>query len=146
MKTAAAHKPKPRAKARVSETPAPVAMIKVPTDRSRRLDAADVRGKVLKAASKEFEKLDDYDMRAVVGLIDLLGNRDGSDGCIGGSWLAIFACETLSAVSAAGIVAIENVPGEILANLKDSIKNFESDLKDARELAERYEEYEEARP
>ena len=147
MRTAAvAHKPKPRAKARVSETAAPVAMIKAPTDRDRRLEQVGVRAKVLKALSREFEKIDNSDMSAVVGLIDLLSNREGCEGVIGGSWLATFANCTLSAVAIEGIVAIENAPGEFLKNLQDCIKEFESDLMAARELAERHEEYEEVRP
>ena len=59
MKTAAAvRKLKTRVKAQVAKAQAPVTMIEPPTDRERRLEQVDVRPKVLKALSREFDTLD----------------------------------------------------------------------------------------
>jgi len=111
------------------------------TPRIRRIEAARVRAAVLKAASKEFEEVDDYAMRAVIGLVDLLKSRDCGDGSTAASWIGRFICDELFEVSAEGVLAIENDPGDTLEALRECIKEFELNLKDARELAERYEEF-----
>jgi hypothetical protein len=138
MKTASAvRKPKPQAK-----TPAPVAMIEAPPPRERRLQKAGTRGKVLAALSPEFSDFADCDCRlwAIVGLIDLFKSRGFDE-----PWLERFVLDLLVNVAGDGVDAVEDNPTRVLNDLREAIDELESRLKEARELTDLHEEYEEVR-
>jgi hypothetical protein len=112
------------------------------TSRIRRIAEARTRGAVLKASLPEWLKgIEDDDITAVIGLIDLLKTRDCSNPTIGTSWLGGFIYDQLFEVAAEGVEARENEPNAVMECLRENIERFVSDLKDARELAGRYEEF-----
>jgi hypothetical protein len=125
---------------------APAAPTVVPmarTERVRRIEEAEARGKALVSLVPELKGLDDDRSKlcALVGLIDLLKSRDCNEGSIGASWLGRSIVDQLFEVAAKGVLEVEINPGRVMDELRDTLERFQSDLKDARELAERYEDF-----
>ena len=110
-------------------------------ERQERMSKAQARGEVLKAVSAEFKHLDDLEMAAVLGLVELLSERDGSECSPRASWLAGFMYYTLREIPFAGLARAENNPTAALSDLRKRIEEFQSDLEGARDLASLYEDY-----
>jgi hypothetical protein len=107
----------------------------------KHLAEATERGKAIAASSPEFADMDELQFWYVVGLIDLLKARNCSEG-IGASWLGRFIADMLLEVAGGHLAEAENQPAAALTELREYIRSFELDISEARELAERYEEFE----